>query len=575
MVKKISAVLALAIALPMLGGCIQTAWLPTGFTEGPADQNIAFPDTLATDVAVLAPLPASFAAHPAECDSVHFLRIKHVKGPRDPSNADRILIAQPGILEGAGAFYNVAANLVTRAYAEKGKFVEFWAVDRRPNCLEDLNGLKLGKTSGDPHDLIDYYYRNKPYQGHHFAGYLNPRKDAEWLVDMGMEQTVKDWHEIITRGIPDQKVRQKKVYLGGHSLGGFIAGAYAAWDFDGNPKTTDDAGYNQAAGFFGLDTIVSAVPMSTALGGSASMMKSLIPADVVDQMQNGKFERYVNISGIIDPEVMNLLMGLGFAAQINPTLESDLIDYLPLSAKLKLTLKFYHSQNLATFLTPGPSLLKFRYTNQALFAIFTDDNAMPLSIVQASTGFFTGGPVADKNFPLPGNAAEYFPKLSSVIDLVAGPGHAIATDCGTCADKKDGPLYGWLNYNQLAGAAIPNDANGNPYTTPAREVTDINDFARSVGAWPMDFVEKYFPIRLAADSINGSAGAIHTDFASKRPIIDIIAGDGPKMGLQLAPANTPIIPGYNHIDVMTAAAIQNDGQPEKVTTNLLSFIFSE
>ena len=184
------------------------AWPPSGFTEQTADQNTTFPDTVTTDVAVLAPLPKSFPSHPTACDTLHFLRIHHVNGPVNPSNADAVLIAQPGILEGASAFYNVAANLVMRAYNEKSKFVEFWAIDRRSNCLEDNNGIRLARSTGNPYDFIDYYYRHKAYKGQKFNGFLNPNKDAKWLAEMGMAQTVIDWNEIVIRGIPSQSVRQ-------------------------------------------------------------------------------------------------------------------------------------------------------------------------------------------------------------------------------------------------------------------------------------------------------------------------------------------------------------------------------
>jgi len=554
-----------------------STWPPVGFMEDAADQNTTFPDTIATDVQVSAALPASFATHPTECDCLHFLRIRHEMGPVNPSDADRVLIAQPGVLEGASAFYNVGANLVTRAYREKGKFVEFWAIDRRPNCLEDMNGLRLARSTGNLHDMIDYYYRGKPYRGQYFAGYLSPYQDAEWLVDMGMEQTVKDWNAIITRGIPDQSVRQQKVYLGGHSLGGFITGAYACWDFDGDPSTTSDAGYNQCAGFFGLDTLVTPDPMVKIMSGSnvdLSKLLGQIPDGVVNLMRKGWFERFVAVPGVIDPEIMSLLTGLGHAATAKPTQESDLIAYMPDSYSATLSYRFYHSRNLASFLACTPSLTRTRYTNQALLAVFTDDNAMPLSIVRSSTGFFTGGAVADKNFPIPSSLTqvlEQIPSLNAITGMLGGGGVAIATEQGT-ADTP-GPLYGWLNYNELHGATIPEDANGELYTSPDKEVTDINDFARSVGALPMDFVEKYFPLRLALDSMFGVDGAVHTDGVSLRPVIDIIAGDGPNLGGDNNPLGSPIIPGYDHLDVLTAAPVQNDGQPEQVTTHLLDFIF--
>ncbi len=562
------------------GGTPQNTWPPAGFTEQMADQNTRFPDSVATDVAVSAPLPSSFGERPAECDCVHFLRIRHARGPVQPSDADRILIAQPGVLEGASAFYNVAANLVTRAYSERGKFVEFWAVDRRPNCLEDLTGLKLAKSTGDVHDAIDYYYRNKSYEGRRFAGFLNPFTDAAWLVDMGMDRTLRDWNEIITRGIPDQSVRQEKVFLGGHSLGGFITGAYACWDFDGDPSTTEDAGYNQCAGYFGLDTLVTAQPMAGLMSGAGSGLDlggllGSIPDAVVDLMRAGYFERYVSVPGVIDPEIMYLLTGLGIAAHFQPTDEADSIEYLPATQNALLTYRFYHSRDLCAFLSPTPTLGMYRYTNQALLAVFTDDNAMPLSIVRSSMGFFTGGPVVDKNFPFPSDMADALqeiPSLNMITGMIGG-NIAIASDSGSPCEKKDGPLYGWLNYNELQGVDVPLNSDGEPYTSVAQEVTDISDFARCLAAWPMDFVEKYFPIRLAVDSMFGTDGIVHADGVSRHPVIDIIAGDGPNLGGDQNPAGSPVLPGYDHLDVLTAAPVQNNEQPEPVTTHLLEFIF--
>ena len=78
----------------------------------------------------------------------------------------------------------------------------------------------------------------------------------------------------------------------------------------------------------------------------------------------------------------------------------------------------------------------------------------------------------------------------------------------------------------------------------------------------------------------GSDVVVHPEGISMHPVIDIIAsngiagdGAGALLGQNQFPANSPVIPGYNHLDVLTAAAVQNDGQPEKVTTNLLNFIF--
>jgi hypothetical protein len=76
------------------------------------------------------------------------------------------------------------------------------------------------------------------------------------------------------------------------------------------------------------------------------------------------------------------------------------------------------------------------------------------------------------------------------------------------------------------------------------------------------------------DSMFGTRGAVHKNGVSERPVLDITAGDGPNLGGGLTPSGSPVIPGYNHLDVLTAAPIQNSGQPEEVTTHLLNFIFN-
>ena len=113
-------------------------------TETPVASASPVAGITETVVSVRIPLPASVGSHPARCDRLSYLRYRSSEGPSKSADADRILVAQPGILEGAGAFDSVARNTV-KAAAEKGEHIEFWALDRRSNCLEDNTGIVNGQ----------------------------------------------------------------------------------------------------------------------------------------------------------------------------------------------------------------------------------------------------------------------------------------------------------------------------------------------------------------------------------------------------------------------------------------------
>lgn len=122
---------------------------------------------------------------------------------------------------------------------------------------------------------------------------------------------------------------------------------------------------------------------------------------------------------------------------------------------------------------------------------------MPLYWFQASLGFFKGGPVVDKDF-----------SMSSAANL------ALPSDHGR--PFVPGPLYRWSGYDELSGVAIPRNSENVPFTSPAQEVTDIRDFARSLAAVPMNLVEQCFPMRLVLEGWIG-AKKRSTPEASPRP----------------------------------------------------------
>jgi len=512
-------------------------------------------------VRVKVPLPRSSGPRPAACDWLSYLRYRAADGPGAAADADRILVAQPGILEGAGAFDSVARNTVARA-AEQGRHIEFWALDRRSNCLEDPTGI----ASGDQHTAVDYYYRGKEAGGRTFAGFVG-NEQLGWMAGLGIEQTVRDEYDLLSAELPDQALRRRKVLCGGHSLGGVITGYFAAADFDGDPATTADAGQNQCAGYFALDTTVS-----TSLADLSGSMPDdtdlpdvgLGYAAVQAGLDSGVLPRSLSAPVLLNPETMNLLAIAGLGAVRAPDAEADLPSYLPSNVNIEATNRFLFSKDTATFLTGSPAVKDFRLTNAAVLGALMDDNSVPLAFLQSSVGLFDGGPVTDKNFPA-ANGGSQQPQLFGV-EYKAIPA------------QPHGPLYTWRDYDRVGAADDPGyrSADGTPFTDAGKEVTDIQELARSLAEQPLDFTEQYFPTKLVTDiELAGSPQVkqllVHPEGLTANPTLTVLAGDGLLAGRVPSGLHPVVAPGYQHLDVLTAAPVQNDGRPEVTSGSLAAF----
>lgn len=527
-------------------------------TESPVASSAGVTESV---VRVKAPLPASFGDRPAACDWLSYLRYRSSEGPEASADADRILVAQPGILEGAGAFDSVARNTVARA-AGQGLHIEFWALDRRSNCLEDRTGI----ASGDQHTAVDYYYRGKQVDGRTFAGFVGNDR-LGWMAKLGIEQTVRDEYDLLTAELPDQALRKDKVLCGGHSLGGVITGYFATADFDGNPATTADAGHNQCAGYFALDTTVSTslADLSGSIPDDTNLPDVGLGHGVVQAgLDSGVLPRSLSAPVLLNPETMTLLAIAGVGAVQDPGGEADLPSYLPANTNIEATNRFLFSEDTATFLTGSPAVKDFRLTNEAVLGSLMDDHSVPLAFLQSSVGFFDGGPIGDKNFPV-ANGSSQQPGLFGV-EYKAIP------------DQPHGPLYTWRNYDRVGDPDDPGyrSADGTPFTDAGKEVTDIQELARSLAEQPLDFTEQYFPTKLVTDlqlatSPQVKRLIVRPEGLTANPTLTVLAGDGLLAGRVLSDLHPVVADGYQHLDVLTAAPVQNNGLPEPVSTSLAGF----
>ncbi|MEV6561496.1 hypothetical protein AB0M22_37660 [Nocardia sp. NPDC051756] len=534
------------------------------------EQAVAIPgvgsDVRESVVRVKVPLPDSAGPHPPACDWLSYLRYRDANGPRTSADADRILIAQPGVLEGASAFDTVARNTIAAA-AQRGQHVEFWALDRRSNCLEDHTGTDAAVAAAKPDVAVGYYYRGESIDGGRFDGYRSGPQ-LKWLSAMGIEQTVRDQYDLMVAELPDKHTRQDKVLCGGHSLGGAVTAYFAQWDFDGDP------GYGQCAGYFALDSAISPNLPFALKAELAALISDVSDADSVRAaVQSGIVPASVNAPALINPETMNLLAIAGAAAQIAPEDESPLLHLQ--DTNIDASLRILFSRSIGQALQPGEVAIRnVRLTNTAALASLLDNNSQPLAFLQAAMGFYTGGPVADKDFPIPNalNLAER-PLTASLL----GPNRYVVPTAY-------GPLYGWNNYDQLP-ADLPSAPDGHPYTSPDKEVTDITQLARSLADHPLDFTEQYFPTVLLAETVLGpthlQSKLEHPEGLTVHHTIDLIGGSGLAIGTEprsngtVGKLTTVIAPGYHHLDVLTADARQNNNRPEPISTALADFAIDQ
>lgn len=161
---------------------------------------------------------------PAKYNQVRVLEV-------GPKSAENVLVLEPGTSAGAAYF-----RLVSEAIVSRVANWQVWSVDRRENALED-------------HSVLDEYIAGKRTQQQTFDYYLgwltNPKIQPHFTAPSdssvafarhwGMNVAIGDLHQVVETA----KRLRGKVVLGGHSLGGAIATAYATWDFNGTSGGDD------------------------------------------------------------------------------------------------------------------------------------------------------------------------------------------------------------------------------------------------------------------------------------------------------------------------------------------------
>lgn len=459
-------------------------------------------DVVVSEVSLLDPLPAKFAAHPAACDTIRYLRFRQWGGPSGPGTADAVLSWMPGVYGNASSLQTLAVDTLDHLRAAKVG-AEIWVISRRNSCVEDRSGAQEAVSHRNGQIAIDYYFGNGRVDGHTLA--RPTQNDLAWQSDYGLSQVMSDWHFVNAHELPDPAIRRKKLLIGGHSLGGLLASSYARWQFPDGP------GFKQVAGDTAFDTLVTgdpghrwldAVPgfrdLVRILGevtypvALAILKSGLVPVTGGELLPTGPLGTMLADAGkAIDLTKISQILAEGFtlgnvaaiAARFNPNRESTLPKSLPNNITMNLFTSMLFTQN--PFQAPGaliqtatgatlPSLVagvdfrRWRLTNAAMFGSVFSTRSQP-TFTSAHIGNFNTLtmpkyfiiPPQIRAIPFIGDLASGFGSLGPAV-LPANP---------------TGRLNGW-----------------NPNTSDTK--VDFADAARDLGAGRLDATIKYESLRM-------------------------------------------------------------------------------
>jgi hypothetical protein len=166
-------------------------------------------------------------ASPGTPDNLNVVGVLKIGDPK----ARNVLVLNPGTSASAAYFQPLA-----RTIAKSLPDWQVWSVERRENFLEDqsvLNRLKQGTASTT--ELFRYYlgWTTDPS----ITPRYHPIQDSQvpFAREWGMNTEINDLRVVVKAAARHGRT----VAMGGHSLGGSIATAYATWDFNGTPGGRD------------------------------------------------------------------------------------------------------------------------------------------------------------------------------------------------------------------------------------------------------------------------------------------------------------------------------------------------
>ena len=514
---------------------------------------------------------AALLGRRANLNTVHYERT-WLQGAGRPG---AILILVPGFLGGAATFQPLARQLV----AATDGALEVWAVDRRPNQLEDRRGAVLA-AEGDPASLTaaaQFYFPDRdnrpfaplsPFPGPEDAdvdgdGVLDAapalpdalggeqgfvrfaQDDVRFLAWFGIDTYVRDWR-ILVKHARKRVGGRGLVLFGGHSMGTSWASAFAAYDFDPGPRVR--AAHRTIDGLVLLEGGGLRAPQPGAPDRDAYLARVAALSTPGPGAPNVFLPALFGLINVVDLGAGAELSGV--AGTFDPE-GPALVQRTTLGGTLDLLIQ-----------TPA--------TNRAIVGFFLDDDFSANPAFRASLGFSDDGPNVynvdlDAYVPRDPGRTRTWKDVDDPTLPVCGPADDPAASPG-CAILDNGPRPGPLDPPAPWGVE--------------REVSDLDDVL-AVNFGVGTFVEWYFVDgRVSLDFQYGrdssalgdeSLLAVTQNASVDVPVLCIGGSNGlapteasfaDYLGSIATPASQQrieILEGYAHVDVLTAA--ENEAVP--------------
>jgi pimeloyl-ACP methyl ester carboxylesterase len=323
-----------------------------------------------------------------------------------------IVILVPGFLGGANNFTPLAEQLVRRFNGN----LEVWAVDRRPNQLEDRRGTLYGRTRLEANDVdgyldaLQFYFpdtltganpfptnptdsdvnqngvQDPPFALPDALGGSTPfqqltTNDARFAAHWGIDTYARDW-KLLVDAARSVVGPTGLVLFGGHSAGTSFSGIFAAYDFDPGPGV--DAAHDHIDGLLLLEGGGPGAGGTTVTFQQNGMNLPAVPRPNSTASYDALVAQLAANGGpdVFLPSFFNIpLAQLGAGAEL-VGLDGQ---YHPGQASLAQRTSLLKSGTLF-FLLGTPM------TAEMPIGIFIDDDFSPVAMLSGSYGFSDNGP---------------------------------------------------------------------------------------------------------------------------------------------------------------------------------------